>query len=143
MEDIKEDNDNLLRVENATIPFSEAFYNVNGNKNVNNFTSPYMKDLVIRSDLQILQPAKVLEAFKVGKAGGLFHLFFTKKYLDVISQWTNTRTTAYSNMQVSGYLIPKYPQHLINSGSTNPKLKNEIHSYHLLPHWQDILVIHL
>ena len=61
----------------------------------------YVQSLIQLSDLHILQEARVRKAYTNGKEVGLFHLFFTKQYFNMICQWTNARLTENYNITVS------------------------------------------
>ena len=61
----------------------------------------YVKSLLDSSDLHVLNEKRVKKAFTDGGEVGLFHLFFTKQYLSVISKWTSGRMMNQNNTSVS------------------------------------------
>ena len=52
-------------------------------------TNEYIKNLLKLSNLHVTQEGKVRKAYNDSKEVGLFHLFFTQQYLEIICQWTN------------------------------------------------------
>jgi hypothetical protein len=53
------------------------------------YDNTYVKQLLESADLHILQPGAVNTAFEgAEKELGLFHLFFTKNYLETVCKWT-------------------------------------------------------
>ena len=61
----------------------------------------YVQSLIQLSDLHVLQEARVRKAYTDGKELGLFHLFFTKQYFNIICQWTNARLKENYNITIS------------------------------------------
>lgn len=53
------------------------------------FDNKYIEELADMAGLHILQENKVINTISKNKELGLFQLFFTKQYLEVLNFWTN------------------------------------------------------
>src|SRR5687767_5168047 len=60
------------------------------------------------SDLHLLQPAKIKNAYIRNQAAGLFHLFFPKYYFRTIAAWTNARLKKHSNSTIPDHKLQAY-----------------------------------
>ena len=64
-------------------------------------SNAYVEEVLLSSDLLILQEGWVKAEYEKAQAVGLFHLFFTRQYFQVVTAWTNKRLKADYNMTIS------------------------------------------
>jgi hypothetical protein len=93
--------DELSAEEQALEELEGSFKVIDVDCNKRKDENDYVEELKRNSRLKLLQEQKIKKAYQDGKELGLFQLFFTDEYLQVVLRWTNHKLKSNNEVAIS------------------------------------------